>query len=139
MSIKTIITNNNLESATIGDKTFTRRTEGGQVIYDGASGGGGGGGGGSSWAVIQQAGTMSVIGSSNVSSVTDGGVGISTVNLSPGFDNANYGIGAVSTEASSSSVYIMLMEAYTTASSFRLDNRVADVHRDAIYRVVFGK
>jgi hypothetical protein len=48
MSIKTTITNNNLESATIGDKTFTRRTEGGQVIYDGASGGGGGaeGGGG---------------------------------------------------------------------------------------------
>ena len=41
MSIKTIITDNSLASATIGDKTLTRRTEGDQVIYDGASGGGG--------------------------------------------------------------------------------------------------
>ena len=43
MSIKTIITDNSLASATIGDKTLTRRTEGDQVIYDGAAGGGSGG------------------------------------------------------------------------------------------------
>ena len=48
MIIKTIITDNSLASATIGDKTFTRRTQGGQVIYDGAAGGSGGSGSGGS-------------------------------------------------------------------------------------------
>ena len=43
MNIKTTITSNSLASATIGDKTLTRRTEGGQVIYDAAGSGGGGG------------------------------------------------------------------------------------------------
>ena len=35
MSVKTTITNNSMTSAVVGGKTLTRRTEGGQVIYDG--------------------------------------------------------------------------------------------------------
>jgi hypothetical protein len=36
MSVKTTITNNSTTSAVVGGKTLTRRTEGGQVIYDGS-------------------------------------------------------------------------------------------------------
>jgi hypothetical protein len=36
MSIKTTITDNSMTSAVVGGKTLTRRTEGGQVIYDGS-------------------------------------------------------------------------------------------------------
>ena len=75
MSIKTIITDNSLASATIGDKTLTRRTQGDQVIYDGASGGGGGGGG-SGGTINRYAVTAGVLtermGSQTVSSIGTG-------------------------------------------------------------------
>jgi hypothetical protein len=55
MSIKTTITSNTLESAAIGDKTFTRRTKGGQVIYDGAGSAAGGDGSGGSFGAVGNA------------------------------------------------------------------------------------
>jgi hypothetical protein len=48
MSVTNTITDNSMTSAVVGGKTLTRRTEGGQVIYDGfidTSGGGGSGSG----------------------------------------------------------------------------------------------
>ena len=38
MSIKTTITDNSTASVTVAGKTLTRRTAGGQVIYDGIRG-----------------------------------------------------------------------------------------------------
>ena len=68
--------------------------------------------------------------SSNISSVTDLGTGKSRINFVNSYSNStSYGIGVVSDEASSSSVYVYLGN--TTASSFELWNRVADSFRDA--------
>ena len=68
--------------------------------------------------------------SSNISSVTDLGTGKSRINFVNSYSSStSYGIGVVSDEASSSSVYVYLTN--TTASSFELWNRVADSFRDA--------
>lgn len=157
MSVKTTITNNSMTSAVVGGKTLTRRTEGGQVIYDGfidtnnayetlsqqitaleteiTSGGGGG----LSWAVVNQKSyPMSIVGSSNISSITDVAKGISEINLSPAFNDANYGIGAIITyEVIFSSFEVKLQQ--VTASKIRIANHVNSSFEDTIFRVVFGK
>jgi len=101
MSIKTIITDNSLASATIGDKTLTRRTEGGQVIYDGAAGGGGGGaaaGGSGPRAYVAFDGTAanltnSITNSFNIASITDKGAGNYTITYTSPVSNPVINIG----------------------------------------------
>ena len=97
----------------------------------GSGGSGGGGGGGGEWFVLNQTLTNHLAGSSsNISSVTDLGTGKSRINFVNSYSSStSYGIGVVSDEASSSSVYVYLTN--TTASSFELWNRVADSFRDA--------
>lgn len=73
MSIKTTITNNTLESASIGDKTFTRRTAGGQVIYDGA---GAGAGAVASNATSSESGLMSSEDKAKLDGIPSGGGGL---------------------------------------------------------------
>ena len=91
-----------------------------------------GGSGGGEWFVLDQTSTFNHLAgsSSNISSVTDLGTGKSRINFVNSYSNStSYGIGVVSDEASSSSVYVYLGN--TTASSFELWNRVADSFRDA--------
>ena len=79
MSIKTIITDNSLASATIGDKTLTRRTEGDQVIYyDGGSGGSGGSSVVGSGTVVN-APVVNGIFSAGQLTIVNGGYGADTV------------------------------------------------------------
>ena len=101
------------------------------VLSSGGGSGGGTGGGGAEWVAINQTLTNHLAGSSsNISSITDLGTGKSKINFQNAYSSAtSYGVGVISSEASSSSVYVLILNA--AADSFEIHNRVADSYRNA--------
>lgn len=117
---------------TLGGKSFRNRGSSGTPILQHL--GSGGGGGELSWAVVnQQIGGTTVVGSSNVDSITDISVGVCDINLSPAFDDANYGVGVVTLVPGD----VMLDN--ITASKLRFRTYTSNGPSDLGFHVVFGK
>lgn len=105
--------------------------EGTSLVFMKVRSSSGGGGGGAEWVALNQTLTNHLVGSSsNISSTTDLGTGKTKITFENAYSSAaSYGVGALAYEASSSSVYLMIVNA--AADSFEIHNRVADSYRDA--------
>jgi hypothetical protein len=73
------------------------------------------------WVNFNGTGTIAIRGSGNVSSITDGGTGLYTVNLSTAMPDANYSVAMVIKNTSNSFGYAL--EADVSAGSFNLGLR----------------
>ena len=73
------------------------------------------------WVKLNGAGTVSILGSGNVSSITDNGIGDYTVNFTTAMPDANYSIGVNGYQNTTGSAYIGFAHGGTyTASAVRL-------------------
>jgi hypothetical protein len=93
------------------------------------------------WVNFNGTGTVAIRSSYNVSSITDGGTGLYTVNFTTALSDANYAVVSLSNKYDGGNGYVRMAGApSTTAASIYCLNNVATgyVDPEQVYVVVFG-